>query len=145
MGITPQKLALTVALGLTIGIMPLFGVATLLCTLLGLRFRLNIPALLLICYLAAPVHLLLYLPFIQAGIFMLGAEEFRLTFEQILLLFREDWLKAVGKLWLANLFGIAAWLLFSVPFGGLVYLIMLPIFRKYVRLPRAGLTADEFL
>ena len=145
MGITPQKLALTVALGLTIGIMPLFGLATLLCTLVGLRFRLNIPALLLICYLAAPVHLLLYLPFIKTGIFIFGADEFRLTFEQMLYLFQEDWLKAVEKLWLANMLGVAAWLLLSGPFTGLVYLLMVPVFRKYVRVPKTGFVADEIL
>jgi uncharacterized protein (DUF2062 family) len=136
MGITPEKLALTVAFGLTIGIMPLFGLATLLCTLLGLRFKLNIPALLLICYLAAPLHLLLYLPFIRTGIFIFGADEFRLTFDQMLLMFQEDWYKAVKKLWLANLLGVAAWIILSAPVTGLVYLVMLPVFRKYVRVPK---------
>ena len=125
--------------------MPLFGLATLLCTLIGLRFRLNIPALLLICYLAAPLHLLLYLPFIRAGIFVFGADEFRLSFEQMLLLFQEDWLKAVKKLWLANLLGVAAWLLLSGPITWLVYLIMLPVFRKYVRVPKNTLLIDDIL
>ena len=135
MGITPHKLALTVALGVMVGLMPLFGLATLICTLLGWRFRLNIPALLLICYLAAPLHLLLYLPFIKAGIYIFGADEFKLTIDEIINLFRADWLVAIEKLWLANLLGVAAWLLFSIPIVGLVYLVMLPVFRKYVRLP----------
>lgn len=143
MGITAQKLALTVALGFVIGIMPFFGLATLVCTLLGLRFRLNIPALLLICYLAAPLHLLLYLPFIRTGIIIFGADEFRLTVEEMVQLFQEDWLKAVKKLWLANLLGVAAWLILSIPITGLVYLVMLPIFRKYVRIPKASLIDSD--
>ncbi|KAA5548282.1 DUF2062 domain-containing protein [Adhaeribacter rhizoryzae] len=142
MGITPQKLALTVAFGVVVGIMPLFGLATLLCTLLGLRFRLNIPALLLICYLVAPIHLLLYLPFIRMGILIFGADEFRMTFEQLLIMFKEDWLDALEKVWLANLLGVAVWLLLSIPITALVYFITLPIFRKYVRVPKRNLISD---
>lgn len=133
MGITPHKLALTVALGVMVGIMPFFGLATLLCTLLGWRLRLNIPAMLLICYLAAPLHLLFYLPFIKAGIYIFQAEEFRLTIDEMITLFRQDWLKALEKLWLANLLGIAAWLLLSFPITAGVYFLMRPVFRKYVR------------
>ena len=145
MGITPHKLALTVALGFVIGIMPFFGVATLVCTLLGLWFRLNIPALLFICYLAAPLHLLLYLPFIRSGIYIFGADEFRLTVEELLLLFQKDWLVAIKKVWLANLLGVAAWLLLSIPITGLVYVAMLPIFRKYVRVPESKSDGSDIL
>ncbi|GEO03161.1 hypothetical protein AAE02nite_08250 [Adhaeribacter aerolatus] len=145
MGITPQKLAITVALGLVVGIMPLFGLATLLCTLLGLWLRLNIPALLLICYLAAPLHLLLYLPFIRAGIFIFGADEFRMTVEELLTAFQEDWLRALKKVWLANLLGVAAWLIMSIPITGLVYVSMLPVFRKYVRVPETNPDQEDIL
>lgn len=145
MGITPHKLALTAALGVMVGIMPLFGLATLLCTLLGWRFRLNIPAMLLICYLAAPLHILLYLPFIRAGIVIFGAEAFKLSFDEMVVLFRQDWLQAIEKLWLANLLGIAAWLLLSIPITAIVYFLMLLVFRKYVRQPHqvSEKTADS--
>ena len=134
-GITPPKLALTVALGFVIGIMPFFGMASLLCTLLGLRLKLNIPALLLICYLSGPFHVLLYLPYIQLGIWMFNADEFRFSFDEILSMLRNDWFKALSKLWLANLLGIIAWLLSGGPIMGLIYVLMLPVFRKFVRGP----------
>lgn len=145
MGITPHKLALTVALGVMVGIMPLFGLATLICTLLGVWLRLNIPAMLFICYLLGPLHLLLYLPFIRLGIYIFGASELRFTFDQILNLFRQDWLQALNQLWLANLLGLAAWLLISIPMLGLIYIIMLPVFRKLVRPPVADNPEEDTL
>jgi len=139
-GITPRKLALTVALGFVIGIFPFFGIASLFCTLVGLRFKLNIPALLLICYVAGPFHFLLYLPFIKMGIWMFDADAFRFSLDEVLNMLREDWIKALKKLWLANLLGIVAWILVSAPVTGFIYLLMLPIFRKLVRVPA---TKDE--
>jgi uncharacterized protein (DUF2062 family) len=137
MGLSPGKLALTVALGFIVGIMPLLGVATLVCTALGYRLKLNIPALLLICYVAGPFYLLLYLPFIKLGIFLFGASDFRMSFEDILDLFREDWLMALNKIWLANMLGLVAWLLVSIPLGFLIYFSLRPLFRKMLfRKPR---------
>lgn len=130
MGLSPGKLALTVSLGLVVGIMPLLGVATLVCTALGYRFKLNIPALLLICYLAGPFYLVLYLPFIQLGIWAFGAAEFRMSFGEILEMFREDWLMALNKIWLANMLGLLAWALVSIPLGFGLYFSLKPVFRK---------------
>jgi uncharacterized protein (DUF2062 family) len=130
MGLSPAKLALTVALGFIIGIMPLLGVATLVCTALGYRFRLNIPALLLVCYLAGPFYLALYLPFIKLGIWIFGANDFRMSFDEILDLFREDWWLALNKIWLANMLGLLAWALVSIPLGLLLYFSLRPLFRK---------------
>lgn len=130
MGLSPKKLAVTVALGFVVGIMPLLGVATLVCTALGYRFRLNIPALLLVCYLASPFHLVLYLPFIQLGIWMFGASDFRMSFDQILNLFRQDWLVALNRIWLANMLGVVAWVVVSLPLGLMIYFSLKPLLRS---------------
>lgn len=130
MGLSPSKLALTVALGFVVGIMPLVGVAALVCTALGYRLKLNIPALLLICYLAGPFYLALYLPFIKLGIWVFGTAEFRMSFEEILDLFRKDWVLALNKIWLANMLGVVAWALVSVPLGMALYFGVKPVFRK---------------
>lgn len=132
MGITPGKLALTIAFGVVIGIMPFFGLATLLCTLTGIRLRLNVPALLLICYLTAPLHLVLYLPFIKIGIWLFGASEFRFTFDEIVSMFQKNWYLALEKIWLANMLGVLVWLVLSIPIAFLIYQATLPFLRKYI-------------
>lgn len=145
MGLSPTKLALTVALGFIIGIMPLLGVATLVCTALGYRFKLNIPALLLICYLASPFHLVLYLPFIKLGIWLFGASDFRMSFDEMLNLFREDWLMALNKLWLANMLGVLSWALVSIPLGLALFFSLRPLLRKMLSRKRRPREEEDVL
>jgi uncharacterized protein (DUF2062 family) len=42
-GITPQKIALSLALGLGLGVFAVLGVSTILCTGIALALRLNLP------------------------------------------------------------------------------------------------------
>ena len=44
-GVSPRRLALTLALGFAIGCIPLVGLPTLLCITLALSLRLNFPAI----------------------------------------------------------------------------------------------------
>ena len=53
-----------------------------------------------------------------------------MSFDEILQLFREDWLVALNKIWLANMLGVVAWALVSVPLGLALYFSMKPVFRK---------------
>lgn len=66
-GITPEKIALTLALGAVIGIFPILGATTLLCGLVGLALRLNQPVIQLVNYFVYPLQLILLLPFYRAG------------------------------------------------------------------------------
>lgn len=66
-GITPEKIALTVALGIVLGIFPILGSTTLLCALAGLWLRLNQPVIQLINYFVYPLQIALLLPFYRAG------------------------------------------------------------------------------
>jgi uncharacterized protein (DUF2062 family) len=66
-GITPQRLALTLALGVAVGCIPVVGIPTLVCAALALCLRLNLPAIQAANYLVMPLQLLLIVPFIRIG------------------------------------------------------------------------------
>jgi uncharacterized protein (DUF2062 family) len=66
-GITPQRLAVTLALGFTIGCIPVLGAPTLLCAALALALRLNMPAIQAANYAAMPFQLALLVPFVRLG------------------------------------------------------------------------------
>jgi uncharacterized protein (DUF2062 family) len=66
-GISPQRLALTLALGFVLGCIPLVGVPTALCMVLALAFRLNVPAIQAANYAAMPFQLALIVPFTRLG------------------------------------------------------------------------------
>src|SRR4029077_19367671 len=44
-GVTPEKMALSLALGVALGVFPVLGTTTALCALVALLWRLNLPAI----------------------------------------------------------------------------------------------------
>lgn len=66
-GMSPRRLALTLALGFAVGCIPVVGVPTLLCAALALGLRLNLPAIQAANYAAMPLQLVLILPFARLG------------------------------------------------------------------------------
>lgn len=113
------------------GIMPLLGVTTVIGTYLAMRMRLNVALLVLIIYLMYPIQIVLYIPFMQAGLYFYEVNDSRLSLSHTMEMFRLDWFQALRKLWFANLVGIIAWLLVSAPVFGVLYLFLLPLFRKF--------------
>lgn len=67
LGITPKKLALTVALRVGLGIFPTPGSTTLLCGLAAVSLRLNQPVIQLVNYFTYPLQLALIIPIYRAG------------------------------------------------------------------------------
>jgi hypothetical protein len=66
-GISPPRLAFTLALGFVLGCIPVIGIPTALCAMLALAFRLNQPAIQAANYSAMPFQLALVVPFVRLG------------------------------------------------------------------------------
>ena len=137
---TPHKLAVTVAVGTVVGILPGLGVTTVMGTALAARFRLNIAATVLVSYLVHPLQLLLIIPFIKAGVFMFGLDDLKLTLDEMIAMFKMDWLAALNKLWMANLAAVLAWAILVIPVGALLYFALLPILKRV--LPKSASVAE---
>jgi uncharacterized protein (DUF2062 family) len=72
-GISPLRLALTLALGFAIGCIPVIGIPTVLCAGLALALRLNLPAIQAANYAAMPLQLALIVPFVRLGRWIFSA------------------------------------------------------------------------
>lgn len=66
-GISPRRLALTLAMGFAIGCIPMVGIPTLLCAVLALSLGLNQPAMQAANYIVMPVQVCLIVPFVRLG------------------------------------------------------------------------------
>jgi uncharacterized protein (DUF2062 family) len=66
-GISPRRLALTLALGFTIGCVPVLGAPTLVCAALAMALGLNLPAIQAANYAAMPFQVVLIVPFLRLG------------------------------------------------------------------------------
>ena len=72
-GITPEKIALSIALGITLGVTPVLGSTSILCFLAAVVFRLNVPAIQLVNYFVYPLQFALLIPFIRMGEWIFAA------------------------------------------------------------------------
>jgi uncharacterized protein (DUF2062 family) len=66
-GSTPEKLAISLALGAALGIFPIVGTSTLLCFAVALGFRLNHPAIQIANHLMYPFQIPMVLVFVRFG------------------------------------------------------------------------------
>ena len=129
-GITPEKLALSLALGFCIGTFPLIGTTTLICTLVAVLFRLNLPAIQIANYAVYPLQLLLLVPFMQAGAWGFNAVPLPLTTGEIKAMFAEGWWDSIKMLWQGLLYAMAAWLIIWVPVTGIFYILIKPVLKR---------------
>src|ERR1700723_3825203 len=67
-GVTPRRLAWSLALGVVIGINPSGGVTTILVVMFAWVFGLNEVDSQLGAHAVPPLHLLLFIPFIELGL-----------------------------------------------------------------------------
>ena len=129
-GITPEKIALSLAFGIVLGIFPVLGSTTVLCAVAALLFQLNLPAIQLLNYLIYPLQLFLLVPFIRMGEKLFRASPLQLSLTQILTMLRADLPHAISTLWLAEVHAMSAWLLIGVPAIFLIYILLSRVLRQ---------------
>lgn len=129
-GITPEKIALSLAFGIVLGIFPVLGSTTVLCAVAALIFHLNLPAIQLVNYLIYPVQLFLLVPFIRMGEKLFRVAPLPLSLAQILTMVRTDLSHAVATLWRTEVHAISAWLLIGPVAISLLYFLLSRALRR---------------
>ena len=140
-GLSPQKIALCLALGVAISTVPIsFGLGTALCTAAAVAFRLNLPAIQAANWASAPLQVILFIPYMRAGEFLTRAKPLPLSITQISAMFRADFWGSLAKLWGSILRATLGWAVIAPVGVLLIYLILLPLLRLIPALPnqRAG-------
>jgi uncharacterized protein (DUF2062 family) len=135
-GVSPGALALALALGVTLGVLPVLGLTTLACAVAAAVLRLNQPAIQVANYAAYPVQLILYIPFFHAGAWLFGVPAPSITLAQVRAELAADLWGTVGQYAWANARAVGAWALVALPValvlrvGMRAVLARLPIERR---------------
>jgi len=128
-GISPGRLAASMACGMIIGVFPLVGTTTAISTMLAIALRLNLLTVQLGNWLMLPVQVALIPPFLMAGerIFGTGMES---GVARAASLMREDFMLALQVMSRTVIHAAFAWALFA-PFAFLAaFALLLPAFRR---------------
>lgn len=134
-GHTPEKIALSVALGITIGLFPIFGTTTILCLVVAVALRLNHPAIQLTNQLMYPLQLPLIVVFIRLGESMLGAAPIPFSATLMVAELRANPSGLFERFGTAGLHGILGWAAVAPVTIGLAYAVLVPVVRLLTRRP----------
>jgi uncharacterized protein (DUF2062 family) len=130
-GISVERLAVSLALGITVGLIPLYGVTTLIIGLIAISLRLNVVAMQVAHYIVHPLQLALLIPFLKLGDTLIKSSDVSFTISQYIHLFKTDFWGALHELWLINLSAIGIWLVLSIPLFIVLYYSLIYTIRKY--------------
>lgn len=129
-GVTPQKISLTIALGLSLGIFPILGATTSLCAIAGICLKLNQPVIQLVNYLVSPLQLMLIFVFVRIGEWLLRAPHVSFSLPELFRKFHESPVNFFREFGLTGLHGIIAWLIIAPFVAASLYLILLSPLKK---------------
>jgi uncharacterized protein (DUF2062 family) len=128
-GMSPNRLALCVALGIVIGNIPILGVSTLICAAIALVFRLNLPAIQIVQAAMAPTQILLIIPFVRLGEWILRVPPQPVSVQEGLALMAQGVGHAVVTLWKAIVHAGLAWALVAPLAVLFFYKVLTPVFE----------------
>ena len=131
-GVSPQKLALTISLGILIGTIPVLWGSTLICVVLAFLFRLNQLGIQAANYLVYPLQIVLIVPFyrIGAAIFPWGPPVSPDIFS---IGIKNAWMGNFVPIAAATVKALAAWFLIASPVVILLYFLLWAIFARMPR------------
>lgn len=132
-GTTPTLLALSCALGVTLGVFPLLGTTTALCLLVGLALKLNQPAIQAVNYLIYPVQIALVAVYVRLGEALFGAQPVPLTPTTLLQEFSAGPSAFLTKYGMAGFYGVTAWAISAPLLIAALYFPLKKIFEKMKR------------
>ena len=125
-----QKIALCIALGIVLGIFPIIGTSTLLCTVAALTLRLNLPIIQIVNYAVYPLQIVLLAPFLGVGNWLFGGQrELNFGKEMIAQMQNDPW-GSIVKLWDLILYAVGAWMIFSPLIVLISYQLLKPVIRN---------------
>ncbi|MGA2251167.1 DUF2062 domain-containing protein [Terracidiphilus sp.] len=151
-GITPRRLALTLALGFALGCIPVIGIPTALCAMIALLFRLNLPAMQAANYIAMPFQLALIVPLARLGVWISvgiapfaagSAIDLHVLTHSPLELIRHSSGQLLRQLGLLAGEALLAWLLVAIPVVLLLTVALTSVLRRVPALSSVQVTESS--
>ena len=123
-GVTPRRLAWSLALGIVVGINPSVGFTTVLVVMLAWTFGLSQVASQIGAHAVAPFHLLLFVPFIELGVHLFHTGRLPLSRRQLEHLGHHP-LRLARDIWQWEWHALIVW--------GVVAAVTMPLLALYIR------------
>ena len=114
-GLGINEIIKAVIVSLLITVIPVFGINTILLTFLAIKFKLNLPIMIVVSYIATPLQYILFIPFIHVGETIFNTKHTLLTVTDIKASFEISFFQTIKNLLLELICGVSGWLLLALP------------------------------
>ena len=132
-GITPEKIALTFAVGSACALFPIFGTTTLLCTAAAIVLKLNQPLIQVLNQLLLAAYFPVMYLCIRFGETLLGAPRVSFDIARMNDLFWHAPREFLQQFGATALHAVLAWCLLAPVFGAAIYFATLPLLRRFAQ------------
>ena len=129
-GITPRKIAVSMTLGIVIGIFPVIGITAIWCVIIAALFGLNHAVIQIFNWLVYPLQLILIIPFFRLGNALFQGAPLTVNLDKMLTSYQLDFWKTMVALWDMTLHALVAWGLACIIIGPILYGALLPFVNK---------------
>lgn len=137
-GITPEKIALTLAVGSACALFPIIGTTTLLCFLVAIPLRLNQPITQLINQALWPVHIPVIYACVRFGEYIFHVPHASFSIRHMRELFWDHPAQFFHDYGATAVQAIVAWAALAPFYILLVYFLSLTLIREIIRLKAAA-------
>lgn len=114
-GLTASEVTKAIIVSLLFTVFPVFGVTTILLTLMAIKFKLNLPIMVIVSYLTTPLQFIFFLPFIHIGETIFNMNHTLLTVQEIKNAYDVSFLNTINALLFELICGVSGWLLVAFP------------------------------
>jgi uncharacterized protein (DUF2062 family) len=133
-GITPHKIALTLAVGSALALFPIVGTTTFLCFIAGIVLGLNQPFIQIVNGICAPLHLPVILGMIRLGERLFHEQHSKMSLRYMSQMFWYAPRTFLHHFGTTALHAIVAWGVITPFWIVAVYAIALPVLREIERM-----------
>ncbi len=128
-GLSPEDLALAIAVGFVLGCLPLWGISSMLCLGVAATLRLNLLATQAANWLALPLQILLLFPFLRFGEWMLRSHASAHAFE-LHSFPHPGYTHIVSEVGVLLVHALAGWTLAALPAALILRTLLTALFRR---------------
>jgi len=129
-GLTAEKLAFSITIGIVAGLFPVIGTTTVVSVLLTLLFRQNLMIVQAVQWLLGLAQVFLIIPFMQLGAFILNQRGLHITMHQMSIAFAPGFLSGIKTVGVLHLYAIMTWLILAIPASAISYFAFRAVFQK---------------
>jgi uncharacterized protein (DUF2062 family) len=140
--VSQLRLALSLALGVVVSVMPVLGITTLFALALSAMLRLNHVAVVAANYAAYPLQIILFIPFFKMGAWVTRGPPVPFSLGQVQAEMAAGIWPTVLKYAEANARAMAAWLLVAPLATWILYLVLRPLLSR-LPIPRTEPTVNH--